>query len=331
MANSADPDPGSAPADVRAGRAALLDLLADLLLRELDEPLARRLAADPTLGAYLQPPDGEQALGALRSEYARLFLLEAPPYGSVYLDAPPLLGGESTARWEVTLARLGYASSAIERAAAPDHAGVALHALAWAERPRDTVGMVGVGTHDARAGVLAAVLRWLPQYLTTLEFQAGDAVYGRVAEMVGAVVQSCARDVTPLEPLASLEPAAVMHAPPADDDLRSLTRWLATPVQSGWYLSKERIRQLARGLGVGTGMVERERMLEQVFEASGLDNRTAELLDVLLQEWDVWSQALVSWTAALGPWESVLTSWRAALDQCHAILTAMREEVSRDA
>ena len=321
MADSAQSDAVDARRDVRAGRAALLDLLADLLLRELDEPLARRIATDPTLNAQLQPPASAQEIHALRGEYARLFLLEAPPYASIYLDDPPLLGAESTAQWEATLARLGYATPELERAAAPDHAGLALRALAWAER---TVDGSGVGGHEERVGgLLSAILRWLPQYLTTLGRQAGDAFYGAVAELIGVVVQACASDVAPLEQLAPVH-AAVVLALPADDDLRSLSRWLATPVQSGWYLSKEQIRQLARRMGVGSGMVERERMLEQVFEASGLDNRTAELLDALLQEWDGWSHSHATWASAVANWGHAFDGWRAALDQLHAVLTSMR-------
>ncbi|HEX8732096.1 MAG TPA: molecular chaperone TorD family protein, partial [Ktedonobacterales bacterium] len=141
---------------VRAGRAALLDTLADLFLRELEPGAARTLATDPALAAALQPSTDEAALLALRAEYTRLLLLEEPPYASLYLEAPPVIGGESARVWERALAAHGLPTPPLERAAASDHAGHYLRALASAER----VGRAGA--------VLAEALRWLPQYLTAL-------------------------------------------------------------------------------------------------------------------------------------------------------------------
>lgn len=293
---------------IRAGRAALLDLLADLLLHELAAPLAERLAADPTLAEALQPATTSVALSALRVEYASLFLLDLPPYSSVFLDIPPVIGGESARRWEQTLATAGLGLLPdVERAAAPDHAGLVLRALARAER----AGRV--------ADLLPPVLAWLPQWLTALRQVGEDCFYGRVAALallaLGATVQAAD------DPLLSLP--ASPPPQPEEHDLRTLSRWLCTPAWSGWFLSQRHLRQLARRFGGGLGIVDRAALLQQAFEASGLDGRTADLLTALRAELSRWQVALREWQEALGAWSVVLESWAAQLAATAALLTQM--------
>ncbi len=249
---------GSGGDDARAGRAALLDLLADLFLRELDLPLALTLAADPALAEALQPPDGADGVGALRAEYARLLLLEAPPYASLFLEAPPVIGGETARHWEEALTVSGIPSLPLERASSPDHAGLYLRALAYAERG------------GAPGPILAEALRWLPQYLTALERDDPNGFYGRVAQLAAYALGECARHATPPAEPAGAAPPEI--PPPEDDRLRTLARWLCTPLWSGWYLTPGSLRALSRALGSAPGRTDRAALLEQVFEASGLDD-----------------------------------------------------------
>lgn len=296
--------------ELRAGRAALLDTLADLFLRELDLPTAQALAADPALAAALQPPSSEAEAQALRAEYARLLLMEAPPYASLFLEAPPVIGGESSRAWEATLAAHGLPMPPLERAAASDHAGHYLRALAHAER----AGVAGA--------VLAEALRWLPQYLTTLEQEDPDGFYGRLAQLTAAALCECARHAGPPPPPADAAPAP----PPEDDDLRTLTRWLCTPLWSGWYLAPGSLRALARSFGSPPGRIERAAVLEQAFEASGLDERAADLLDALLALLARWQEAADAWRADLAAWGAATDLWRERLAQTRTLLAAMREE-----
>lgn len=302
--------------ELRAGRAALLDLLADVLLGELEPPVARALAADPALAEALRPPSDEDGVRALRAEYARLLLLEAPPYASLYLDAPPVIGGETARRWEATLARIGMPALPLERAAARDHAGLYLRALAQAER---------TGAPGATRTILAEALRWLPQYLTALEQADPQGFYGRVARLVAYALSESARAVEPPTGAAAAS-ATPPDALPEDDRLRTLARWLCTPLWSGWYLTPSGLRTFAHAFGSPPGRTERAALLEQAFEASGLDARTDELLDALLATLDRWSAAADAWSAESGGWDAVLAEWRARLAQTRDILTTMREE-----
>lgn len=297
---------GSDP--VRIGRAALLDLLADLLVHELAAPLAERLAADPALAEALQPATTSIALSALRVEYASLLLLDLPPYSSVFLDIPPVIGGESARRWEQTLATVSPGLlPAFERAAAPDHAGLVLRALARAER----AGRV--------ADLLPPVLAWLPQCLTAVRQDGEDCFYGRVAALallaLGATAQAADG---PLRSLPTSPPPQ-----PEEHDMRTLSRWLCTPAWSGWFLSQRRLRRLAWRFGGGLGIVDRAALLQQVFEASGLDGRTADLLMALRTELSRWQVALREWQEALGPWMVMLEPWAARLAATAALLTQM--------
>ncbi len=317
MARRARPDGGGASGGgqdgARAGRAALLDLLADLFLRELDPPLARTLAADPALAEALQPPGDEEGVRALRAEYARLILLEAPPYASLFLEAPPVIGGETARHWETALAASGIPALPLERASSSDHAGLCLRALAYAER------------RGAPGPILAEALRWLPQYLTALERADPGGFYGRVAQLAAyALGESARQAAAPVAEPAGAEPPEI--PPPEDDRLRTLARWLCAPLWSGWYLTPGALRALARSLGSAPGRTDRAALLEQVFEASGLDNRTGELLDALLATLSEWDAAAREWGDQLGAWGGALTPWRASLTQTRALLTAMRDE-----
>lgn len=303
---------------VRAGRAALFDLLADLLLHELETPLAERLATDPALAEALQPPTTSEALRGLRAEYADLFLLDLPPYSSVFLDVPPVLGGESALRWERAVSGLGQdVPSSRERAAAPDHAGLVLRALASAERM-------------GRVDLLPAALAWLPQWVTALRRDAQDTFYGRTADLAQAALLASARAAQSHSARAAVGSVfAAPAVPPAPDErnLRTLSRWLCTPAWSGWFLSRRRLRQLAQPFGVGLGIVERDTLLQQVFEASGLDGRTDELLAELCTELSAWQNAWRAWHMALAatPWMDVLALWAAQLAATDALLTQLHD------
>ncbi len=300
---------------IRVGRAALFDLLADLLLHELDMPLAEQLAADPALAEALQPPTTSEALSGLRADYANLFLLDLPPYSSVILDVPPVIGGESTLRWERAVASLGLGvPSSRERAAAPDHAGLVMRALAAAER----VGRVEI--------LLPTALAWLPQWVTALQRDAQDTFYGRTAALVQVALGASAQAAQRPTPSGV---GAIVGAPPEPEerDLRTLSRWLCTPAWSGWFLSKRRLRQLARPFGGGLGIVERDQLLQHAFEASGLDGRTNALLAALRTEWSLWHGAWREWHEALAPtaWVDVLTPWNAQLAATDALLTQLQD------
>lgn len=310
---SQPPPSDSGVDDLRAGRAALLDLLAGLFLGELDLSVAQALAADPALAEALRPPSDEAAARALRAEYARLLLLEAPPYASLFLDAPPVIGGETARRWEALLTASGAPLPALERAAARDHLGLYLRALASGERA------------GASALALSETLRWAPQYLTTLERADPEGFYGRLAQVTAYALAECARHTAP-PPVASSAQDAEPAPPPEDDRLRTLTRWLCTPLWSGWYLSPSDLRAFARSFGSPPGRIDRAALLEQAFEASGLDERTDDLLAALLALVEQWREAVSDWVARLDGWSASLTAWRTHLEQTHAILSVMREE-----
>lgn len=311
----------SSPNDaVRAGRAALLDLLAGLLLHELEASTAGVLAGDPALAGALEPPHSAAALRDLRAAYTRLFLIEVPPYASVYLDAPPVIGGEACLRWERLLAAHGLALASLERAAAVDHAGLYLRALAAAERG---------GSPELIAWVLREALRWLPQALTAIQRNDESGFYARVADLAAYAIQSCSAAM-PWETGSGAEEALV-DLEPEGASLREIAQQLCTPVWSGWFLSKRRLRQFAVPFGVSVGIVDRDQMLEQVFEASALDERTAELLDALLDEWDAWRAALEAWRAALGAWAPALEAWDVRLQRIGASLQGMRTALATSA
>lgn len=61
-------------------------------------------------------------------------------------------------------------------------------------------------------------------------------------------------------------------------DLHALASFLVTPARCGIFLSRSRIRGLAREMGLRAGVQSRSRMLENLFREAGSDGRVEELL-----------------------------------------------------
>jgi TorA maturation chaperone TorD len=98
-------------------------LLGRLCLAEVDARLLAALRATPEFAATLAGDD-DALLAALRAEYARLFLLNAPPYESVYVDEAMLLNTAATVAVVEAYRAGGYSPAG--QAGAPDHVGLEL-------------------------------------------------------------------------------------------------------------------------------------------------------------------------------------------------------------
>jgi TorA maturation chaperone TorD len=101
-------------------------LFARLALAEIDAELARALVEMPLLGEAFASSGGGDALGALRVEYARTFLMNVYPYESVYLDDSGMMNAPRSASVLEHYRDHSFDPQSARRAGAPDHLGLEL-------------------------------------------------------------------------------------------------------------------------------------------------------------------------------------------------------------
>jgi putative dimethyl sulfoxide reductase chaperone len=169
-----------------AARADTYRLLARLCLAEVDARLLAALRQTAEFGPSLVGED-EALLAALRAEYARLFLLNAVPYESVYVDEQMMLNTAATALVVAAYREGGYSPAG--QVGAPDHVGLELafvgH-LAAVEAAvlsgGDTDGLARQRTLQRRF-LTDHLGRWAPIWATAVQRLARHAFYAALAEV----------------------------------------------------------------------------------------------------------------------------------------------------
>jgi len=237
--------------DVATGRWELVRALGAMA----DGPDAAR-AAGPALA--LDPPGGP--------EHTEVFVMNLPPYASVYLGPEGALGGEGTSRvagfWRV----LG-----LDPPAEPDHLCALLglyaslgDALTAARRPA-TVSALST----AHAALFWEHLHpWVPPYLDAVTDLPAPALSGWADLLRRVLAAEAARQrACPALPLA------LRAAPPdgdtgldADAGPREMAGALTVPVRSGMILTRHRLALGASRSGVGHRIGERRFTLRAMLE-----------------------------------------------------------------
>jgi len=84
---------------------------------------------------------------------------------------------------------------------------------------------------------------------------------------------------------------------------------LVNPARSGIYLTRGRIRRMAREMGLRPGVQGRARMLENLFREAGLEGRAPELLGRLDAEAAAMIEDCRAWTRACPPAKAAWKDW----------------------
>jgi TorA maturation chaperone TorD len=220
------------------------------------------------LGAVTDSPAGAvRACQALAlpcpdgAEHTEVFVLNCPPYASVYLGSEGALGGEGTDRVAGFWRAIG-----ISPPGEPDHLAALLSLYA-------TLGEAAGDSHrpditDALTRVRHTLLAehlwpWLPGYLAAVAGLGTPALAGwtRLARRaLLAEYQPPPGRKLPLALRAAPSPAA------ADGPLASLLDALTAPVRSGFILTRRRLADGARDVGAGYRIGERRFALRTMIE-----------------------------------------------------------------
>jgi hypothetical protein len=257
------------------------------------------------LGAVADSPAGARvAVGALgltpasAAEHTDVFVLNCPPYASVYLGPDGALGGEGADRAAGFWRAIGLTPPA-----EPDHltALLALYAslgeAAGESRRRATAAALA----RTRAALFAEHLwPWLPAYL--------DAVTDLQAPALTAWARLTRHAMSAefsAQPAPAQLPLALREAPAAagpDGRVGDLTAALTTPVRSGFILTRRRLAGGAEAAAVGHRIGERRYALRAMLEQD-----PATTLDWLGREAQRWEQQHASRT----PGDAISRWWAA--------------------
>ena len=191
------------------------------------------------------------------AEHTRLFVLDLPPYASIYLGPEGKLGGEGADRVAGFWRALG-----LEVPVGSDHLACLLslyaelgHAAQTSRRPETRRRL-----DHARTALLGEhLLPWLPSYLTAAAcYQAGSR-WARLT--LSAFEQEVELTSLPFEML----PAALRDAgPPIDESIGygELLDALTAPVRVGFILTASDLEHAGRETGVGVRRGERRFTLD---------------------------------------------------------------------
>ena len=240
--------------------------------RQAGPPAAGELELLRALGAYtVVPPPASSHLGdalglapLTAADHTRLFVLDLPPYASVYLGADGQLGGDDADRVAGLWRALGLTPPS-----EPDHLAslLALDAELGHAATTCRTALARRRLAHARQTLRAEHLTsWLAAYLAAAATYPGGAGWAQLCHAaVGHGAVGHGADPAHQHPLA----AALRDAPPSlatTDELDQLLDALVAPVRSGFVLPHRDLQQAGDEIGVGVRRGERRYTLRALLE-----------------------------------------------------------------
>lgn len=277
-------------------------LLSYLWLHEPDaETIAR---AVNELG--LPPADPAE----LASAYADVFLLNVPPYGTVFTDPAGEINGAEAQRVMALFEAHGYCPPELDSVGAPDHVGLCLGFL-------DERGL--------EIGELS--LDWVAVCCLAVEREpSAHPFYRTLASQTRAALLSHPQTIVP-KPSSSIFnlQSPIAAYPDEEVSLRDLIRFFLAPARCGVFLSRSRLGQFAKQWGLRLPFGSRFEVAEMLFASAGEAGQVESLIDSLEAEIGEWRSAYRQWGETHPGWRPSLEVWLERTETACHVLTRMRE------
>lgn len=219
------------------------------------------------LGALAEPPAAEHArlaelLGFPAApsnvEFTELFVLELPPYASIYLSEDGMLGGDARDRVAGFWRALGLTPPA-----EPDHVAalLGLHAsIAERESTAPAADDAARARHARHALFWEHIVCWLPPYLLRAREIAAPAYATWADLLLGALDPEARMLGAPSSPPLQLRAARELPEL-ADASLEDVATVALAPARTGAILARADLARAARELGLGLRVGERRVVL----------------------------------------------------------------------
>ena len=290
-----------------------LHLLARLWLREPNAETVNQACEQLGL-PRADPTDLAQA-------FADLFVLNVPPYGSVFLDSPSELNGSSAGEVGRVFAESGFDPPELLEVAAPDHLGLL---IGWAE-----------GRDSSQLD-----LSWIPTCcLAVLREPRVHPFYARLAEKTLDWLEARASEkgegegpIPPTPSPPNVRPVGdsiveAIRGEQEDDEvgLGRIVRFLLTPARSGLYFSRGRLGAIALELGLRLPFGSRFDVARALFVAAGESEIAPRLFDTMRGEVTWWEGSYDRLGRDLPGWSPSSRVWKDRLATTTQLLEAMRE------
>ena len=272
------------------------------------------------LGALVGPPTPDREplaraleLGPLPSpaEFTELFVLQLPPYASIYLGPEGMLGGEARDRIAGFWRAVGRTPPA-----EPDHLAVLLGLVAaLGEEGEGKAAATGSDAeadrrqgrsraplvrHAGQALLREHLIPWLPPYLLKVE-QEGASFYRRWAELLLQALEEGVAGTEGDDGAAAADHAGApepgTEEPTGSGPFDDLPDFLLTPARSGLILTRGDLLRSSRSRGLPLRIGERRFSLKAMLGAA-LD----ETLAWLGEEARAWEERHRRWAHLDGPW-----------------------------
>jgi len=255
----------------------------------------------------------------LAQAFADLFLLNVPPYGSVFVDSTGAINGTSSGEVVRAFAASGFDPSALREVAAPDHLGLCLGFLSLRRHePSDDYDWSWIAVcclavlrepriHPFYKGLAEATLAWWAT-LTPPPHPPAPSPPSEVGEDADSL----------LEALAGSE---------NEDDavgLGRVVRFFLAPARCGMYLSRSRLGAVAVALGLRLPFGSRFDVARTLFVAAGEADLAERLFITLEAEADAWEAGYRSIVERNPAWADHADRWTSRLDTTRQVLRAMR-------
>jgi TorA maturation chaperone TorD len=281
------------------------DLLSHLWLHEPDAEAIVRAVVE--LGLPSARPD------ELASAYADVFLLNVYPYGTAFTDPSGELNGPEAQRMAALYEKHGYQPPELNAVGAPDHLGLCL-------------GFLAAG--QGQDGILPYIGDWAPVCCLAVEREPAAHPFYRILalhtrEMLLAeyATRNTQYATTHHQLSITNNQLPITNYSPDDElTLRALVHFFLAPARCGLFLSRSRLGQMAKELGLRLPFGSRFEVAEMLFTSAGEAEQIEPLLTALETEVSAWAAAYQSW-AGQWPFAGI---WLARTTEAARMLAEMR-------
>jgi TorA maturation chaperone TorD len=278
------------------------ELLSSLWLHEPDDETIAR--AHRELGLPME------SVETLAQAYTDVFLLNVPPYGTAYTDEYGELNGERAQAVAQLFDVHGYAPPELSEVAAPDHVGLCLKFLAYLE--------------ERELEIRELEIEWIPICCLAVEREpTAPDFYRALATQTRQAIFAQSTIINPQSPISNLQ----FSNPLLNEELRlkDILRFFLTPARCGLFLSRSRLGQMAKQLGMRLPFGSRWEVAEALFIAAGEGGQIQRLLMLIETETQDWLTMYKQWREHYPTGRPLVMPWVEAGQTALQMLGGLKE------